>query len=136
MITFVVYENNEIINAIVAENKEDAIDAVGNNIIESIDGKPWIGWTKYEDGSWRPESPYPSWVDWNNDLLEWMPPITKPQVPASWDEENIKWVEVPSPYPSWVIDGNDWVAPTPYPNDGKAYYWDEDLLSWILSEDQ
>jgi hypothetical protein len=35
----------------------------------------------------------------------------------------------PQPYPSWVLDSNyDWVAPVPYPNDGKCYVWDETII--------
>ena len=38
----------------------------------------------------------------------------------------------PQPYPSWVLDSNyDWIAPIPYPNDGKQYIWDEATLSWV-----
>lgn len=38
----------------------------------------------------------------------------------------------PQPYPSWVLNTMtyQWEAPVPYPNDGKAYYWDEATLSW------
>lgn len=38
----------------------------------------------------------------------------------------------PSPYPSWSycqISGN-WLAPTPKPDDGLEYYWNEVDLSW------
>ena len=36
-----------------------------------------------------------------------------------------------SPFPSWSLDSNyDWQPPTPMPDDGKAYYWDEDSLAW------
>jgi hypothetical protein len=39
----------------------------------------------------------------------------------------------PQPYPSWVLDSNsDWQAPTPRPQDGNLYYWDESTLSWNL----
>ena len=35
-------------------------------------------------------------------------------------------------YPSWVLDENFvWQPPTPYPNDGNAYDWDEDSESWV-----
>lgn len=35
------------------------------------------------------------------------------------------------PFPSWSLDANfDWVAPTPHPEDGKPYVWDEPSLSW------
>jgi hypothetical protein len=37
------------------------------------------------------------------------------------------------PYPSWI--GNEetmtWEAPTPYPDNGKRYTWDEPTTSWI-----
>lgn len=36
------------------------------------------------------------------------------------------------PYESWI--GNEetmeWDAPTPYPDDGNEYYWDEPSVSW------
>ena len=36
------------------------------------------------------------------------------------------------PYPSWVLDADyDWQAPTPRPDDGKLYDWDETTLAWI-----
>ena len=38
----------------------------------------------------------------------------------------------PQPYPSWTLveDTCEWEAPTPYPDDGKEYFWDEDTTSW------
>jgi hypothetical protein len=36
------------------------------------------------------------------------------------------------PYPSWTLDDNyDWQPPTPMPDDGNLYYWDEDSLTWV-----
>ena len=37
------------------------------------------------------------------------------------------------PYPSWVISAPTWIwqPPTPHPNDGKNYGWDEATLSWV-----
>lgn len=41
----------------------------------------------------------------------------------------------PQPYPSWSwVDGQGWVAPVPYPADGKDYNWDEASQSWVVSE--
>jgi hypothetical protein len=39
----------------------------------------------------------------------------------------------PQPYPSWTLNTTtcDWDPPTPLPNDGKFYRWDEPTLSWI-----
>jgi hypothetical protein len=39
----------------------------------------------------------------------------------------------PQPFASWPLNEYTclWDAPTPYPNDGKVYTWDEDTLSWV-----
>jgi hypothetical protein len=38
----------------------------------------------------------------------------------------------PQPYPSWTLDEAwNWQAPTPYPDDGKMYVWDETTLTWV-----
>ena len=39
----------------------------------------------------------------------------------------------PKPYVSWLLNETTclWDAPTPYPNDGKPYRWDEPTTSWI-----
>ena len=41
---------------------------------------------------------------------------------------------LPQPYSSWILDNAtaDWVAPIPYPTDGKLYAWDETTQSWDL----
>lgn len=40
----------------------------------------------------------------------------------------------PKPYESWVLNEDTclWEAPVPYPNDGEAYSWNEDLGDWEL----
>lgn len=44
----------------------------------------------------------------------------------------------PQPYASWTISAPTWLwqPPVPYPTDGKAYYWDEATLSWVLYDPQ
>ena len=39
----------------------------------------------------------------------------------------------PKPYESWTLNEETcrWQAPTPYPQDGRSYQWDEDTTSWI-----
>jgi len=39
----------------------------------------------------------------------------------------------PKPYPSWILNDETclWEAPTPMPNDGKIYYWDDPNTSWV-----
>lgn len=38
----------------------------------------------------------------------------------------------PSPYSSWKLDISTclWIAPHPYPDDGRIYNWNEDALNW------
>ena len=41
----------------------------------------------------------------------------------------------PQPYPSWTLDDQwNWQAPTPYPDDGNTYVWNEDTLTWVEVE--
>ena len=39
----------------------------------------------------------------------------------------------PQPFPSWELNEDTcrWDSPTPYPDDGKEYVWDEDTTSWV-----
>lgn len=37
----------------------------------------------------------------------------------------------PQPFDSWSLDENfDWQAPTPHPEDGGRYLWNEETLTW------
>lgn len=42
----------------------------------------------------------------------------------------------PQPYASWVLNETTcrWEAPTPYPDDGNVYSWDESTTSWVQVE--
>jgi len=42
----------------------------------------------------------------------------------------------PKPFPSWVLNEETclWEAPTPMPDDGQRYQWDEATLSWVVTE--
>jgi hypothetical protein len=39
----------------------------------------------------------------------------------------------PQPFASWTLNEDTclWDAPTPYPDDGKIYAWDEANLAWV-----
>jgi hypothetical protein len=39
----------------------------------------------------------------------------------------------PQPFSSWALDEQTckWIAPTPYPNDGNLYKWDESTITWV-----
>jgi len=42
----------------------------------------------------------------------------------------------PKPYASWVLNESTcrWEAPTPYPDDGNVYSWDESTTAWVKVE--
>jgi hypothetical protein len=41
----------------------------------------------------------------------------------------------PQPFPSWTLDDQwNWQPPTPYPDDGGMYAWDENTLMWVEVE--
>ena len=39
----------------------------------------------------------------------------------------------PQPYPSWTLNQSTWLweSPTPMPQDGKQYRWDESTTGWV-----
>jgi hypothetical protein len=82
------------------------------------------------------QSPGPQWR-WNEKQLKWVfSPTAIPQTGGPWkmDRTSGEWVSAPEPpFPSWVLNekGNLWVAPVPYPQDGKPHVWDEATLSWV-----
>lgn len=43
----------------------------------------------------------------------------------------------PKPFESWVLNEDTclWEPPTPYPDDGEQYTWDETTVSWVLVDD-
>lgn len=49
----------------------------------------------------------------------------------TYDEERDAFIP-PQPYPSWLLDDDTclWQPPTPYPDDGGMYTWDETTLAW------
>ena len=41
----------------------------------------------------------------------------------------------PQPFSSWALDDSfDWQPPTPMPDDGKIYTWNEETTSWDEDE--
>ena len=81
------------------------------------------------DGTgFAPPQPYGSWSLVENYV--WEPPIERVDG-YDWDEDTLAWVQPDSPFPSWTWTVNQWLAPTPYPDDGNLYDWDEDTTSWV-----
>jgi hypothetical protein len=53
------------------------------------------------------------------------------RVGDTWDEANDAFYG-PQPFPSWSLDENYvWQPPTPMPDDGPFYDWDEATTSWV-----
>ena len=50
----------------------------------------------------------------------------------TYDEDRDAFIP-PKPYESWVLDEETcrWEAPTPYPDDGVMYEWDEETTDWV-----
>jgi hypothetical protein len=42
----------------------------------------------------------------------------------------------PQPYPSWILNEDTclWDTPTPMPDDGQRYTWNEETVNWDLIE--
>ena len=50
----------------------------------------------------------------------------------AYDEQRDAFIP-PKPFPSWLLDEPSctWEAPTPHPNDGNPWDWDEEKREWI-----
>lgn len=50
----------------------------------------------------------------------------------TYDEERDAFIP-PKPFESWTLNEQTcrWQSPSPYPQDGRLYVWDEDTLTWI-----
>ena len=53
----------------------------------------------------------------------------------TYDEELDAFIP-PKPFDSWTLNETTclWQAPTPYPQDGRVYRWDEESLTWVEIE--
>lgn len=58
-------------------------------------------------------------------------PMTDEEKLVKQEDTKAFWAQIG--FASWVFDPItcDFSAPTPYPDDGKYYVWDEALLSWV-----
>lgn len=109
--------DNNMVTALVAVNEEDCLDdnelfseQVGANYLRQVYRDATFIETRH-DGSIRKK--YAAIGDtYSNDADLFYNPV--------------------APYPSWTLDNNfDWQPPTPMPDDGNLYYWNEDSLGWV-----
>ena len=117
-------ENNEVINVIVISN-----DIIGEpNFIfpkTEILGQHFILNVLKLSGNWRQTS-------YNNTFRK-----NYAGIGYTYDEERDAFIP-PKSYPSWILNEDTclWDSPTPHPNDGYNYIWNEDTLSWVIFEVQ
>lgn len=53
----------------------------------------------------------------------------------TYDEQREAFI-APQPFPSWTLDdvSTEWAPPTPRPEDGRMYAWDEPTLRWVAQD--
>lgn len=107
--------NNEVLRVVVVANQE-TLDAEGNeqesigiNFCQELLGGTWVQ-TSYNKTIRKNYAGIGDTYDSTRDAF----------IP-------------PQPYASWVLDESTclWGAPTPYPDDGLDYIWDESTTSWV-----
>lgn len=109
-------ENNVVTQVIVVANEELLLDGVENETKGVIFCKSLFG----EDTKWVQTS-YNATIRKNYAGIGF-----------TYDQDLDAFI-APKPFDSWVLDEEtaQWEAPTPYPTDGKHYYWSEDDLTWL-----
>jgi hypothetical protein len=113
-------QNNVVLRVIVVDNKDEStpdgttVESIGVAFCQRLFGGNWVK-TSYNNNIRKRYAGIG--YTYNKDLDAFVPP---------------------QPYPSWTLDNDtaDWVAPAPYPTDGKVYFWDEGTGSWQLVEPQ
>lgn len=108
-------ENNEVINVIVLNNSELLVNGKESEDQGIKFLKEWSGGHE----NWKQCS-------YNNNFRK-----NYPAIGGKYDAELDAFIN-PSPYESWLFNKDTcrWYAPVPYPDDGKSYLWNEQLLNW------
>jgi hypothetical protein len=97
-------ENNIVLRVIVVDDAHEA------------DGENWCN--NFAGGRWKQTS-------YNNNIR-----YNYAGIGYFYDADADAFYE-PQLYPSWSLDeAYIWQPPTPHPDDGKDYWWDEDNLEW------
>ena len=102
-------KNNKVIRVLVGDNNDPAGDEGYQWLIDNLGGT----WIK---------------TSYNSNIRG-----TYAGIGYLYNEEEDIFI-TPQPYPSWIRSGSFWQAPTPMPENGKRYVWDEESLSWIEDE--
>jgi hypothetical protein len=109
--------NSKVIDVVVVDN-EDILDKEGEEV-EQLGIESLINITGY-----------PFWIQtsYNGSIRK-----NYAGVGYRYDEDRDAFIP-PKPYSSWVLDEETckYEAPVPYPEDGEAYQWNEELINWVL----
>lgn len=112
-------ENNIVLRVIVVGDEDTAdeegneVEAIGIQFCQNLLGGNWVQ-TSYNDNIRKQYA----------------------GIGYTYDREADVFI-IFQPFPSWSLDENhDWQPPTPHPDDGKPYLWDEDSLSWVVIEQE
>jgi hypothetical protein len=100
-------DTNKVIRVLVGDNNDPAGDEGYQWLIDNLGGT----WIK---------------TSYNSNIRG-----TYAGIGFSYNEEEDIFV-TPQPYPSWIRSGSFWQAPTPMPEDGKLYQWNEEAQEWNL----
>jgi hypothetical protein len=110
---------NQVVHISVVDNW-NIVDGEGNEV-ESI-GIAYLESVHGSDSNfiWRQTS-------YNNNMRK-----NYAGVGMTWDAGRDAFIS-PKPYNSWVLNEDTcrWDPPTPMPNDGNRYIWNEETLSWV-----
>ena len=111
-------ENNIVLRIIVVDNQDTAdedgneVESIGVAFCQNLLGGEWVQ-TSYNDNFRKQFA----------------------GIGFTYDTDKNVFIE-PQPYPSWTLDiDNNWQPPTPHPNDGNPYVWDEENQTWKRLED-
>jgi hypothetical protein len=110
---------NQVVHVSVVDNW-NIVDGEGNEV-ESI-GIAYLESVHGSDSNfiWRQTS-------YNNNMRK-----NYAGVGMTWDAGRNAFIP-PKPFNSWTLNEDTcrWDPPTPMPNDGKMYSWNEETLSWV-----
>ena len=110
---------NQVVHISVVDNwnivdgEGNEIEAIGIAYLESVHGSD-------SNFIWRQTS-------YNNNMRK-----NYAGVGMTWDAGRNAFIP-PKPFNSWTLNEDTcrWDPPTPMPNDGKMYSWNEETLSWV-----
>ena len=121
-------ENNVVLNILVGDNNDPAEGY--DWLVENLGGT-WLKTSYNTRGGihYNPETGEPS-EDQSKAFRK-----NYAQVGFIYNED-IDGFITPKPAESWILnkDTGLWEAPTPYPDGGGFYVWDEPSLSWVLEQ--